>query len=59
MEELLKLKLKGQDDQTIPIFEEVLNLCKDKIFINVEIKDPNSTETFRELIKLIEEKKND
>jgi glycerophosphoryl diester phosphodiesterase len=57
LEELLKLKLKGKDDQTVPTFEEVLNLCKDKIFINVEIKDPNTTETFREVIKLIEEKK--
>jgi len=55
--ELLKYKLKGKDDQTVPTFEEVLNLCKDKIFINVEIKDPNTTETFREVIKLIEEKK--
>lgn len=57
LEELLKLKLKEKDDQTVPTFEEVLNLCKDKIFINVEIKDLNTAETFREVIKLIEEKK--
>lgn len=57
LEELSKLKLKGKDNQKVPTFNEVLNLCKNKIFINVEIKDPNTIETFREVIKLIEEKK--
>ena len=59
LEELLKLKLKGKekDNQTVPTFNEVLDLCKNKIFINVELKDPNVNETFTEVIKLIEEKK--
>ena len=57
LEELLKLKLKGKEDQTIPTFNEVLDLCKNKIFINIEIKDPNINDTFNEVIKLIEEKK--
>ena len=57
LEELLKLKLKGKEDQTIPTFNEVLDLCKNKIFINIEINDPNINDTFNEVIKLIEEKK--
>lgn len=59
LEELLKLKLKGKekDEQTVPTFNDVLDLCKNKIFINVELKDPNINETFTEVIKLIEEKK--
>ena len=57
LEELLKLKLKGKEDQTVPTFNEVLDLCKNKIFINIEIKDPNINDTFNEVIKLIEEKK--
>ena len=57
LEEILKLKLKGKDEQKVPTFSEVLDLCKDKVFINVEIKDPNIDDTFREVVKLIEEKK--
>ena len=57
LEELLKLKLKGKEEQTVPTFSEVLDLCKNKIFINIEIKDPNINDTFNEVIKLIEEKK--
>ena len=57
LEELLKLKLKGDEDQKVPTFNEVLDLCKNKIFINIEIKDPNINDTFNEVIKLIEEKK--
>ena len=57
MEELLKLKLKGKEDQIVPTFNEVLDLCKNKIFINIEIKDPNINDTFNEVIKLVEEKK--
>ncbi len=57
LEELQKLRLKGEKNQKIPKFSEILDLCKDKIFINIEIKDPNINETFKEVITLIEEKK--
>ena len=57
LEELLKYKLKGKEEQKVPTFNEVLDLCKNKIFINVEIKDPNIYDSFKEVIKLIEEKK--
>ena len=57
LEELQKLKLKGEKEQKIPKFSEILDLCKDKIFINIELKDPNINETFQEVMKLIEEKK--
>lgn len=40
--------------QPIPTLEEVLQLCKDKIFINIEIKDPLIAETFDQVIKLVE-----
>ncbi len=36
--------------------EEVLILCKNKIFINIELKDSNVNDTFNQVIKLIEEK---
>ena len=57
LEELLKYDLKGEEIQKIPTFNEVLDLCKNKIFINIEIKDPNINDTFHEIIKLLEAKK--
>ena len=54
-EEIAQYELK-ENGQKIPTFNEVLDLCKNKIFINVEIKDPNINDTFKEVIKLIEEK---
>lgn len=57
LEELLKYDLKGKQVQKVPTFKEILDLCKDKIFINIEIKDPNIKDTFEEVIKLLEEKK--
>ena len=41
----------------IPTLNEVLDLCKNKIFINIELKDPDIDETFNQVIKLIEDKK--
>ena len=41
----------------IPSLQEVLDLCKNKIFINIELKDNDLNETFNQVIKLIEEKK--
>lgn len=56
LEDLLKFELK-QVNSKIPTLNEVLDLCKDKIFINIEIKDPNINEAFNQIIKLLEEKK--
>lgn len=53
---ITKMKINGTD-QTIPTLSEVLDLCKNKIFINIELKDPNIKETFNRVIKLIERKK--
>jgi glycerophosphoryl diester phosphodiesterase len=53
---ITKLKINGTD-QTIPTLNEVLDLCKNKIFVNIELKDPNIKETFNRVIKLIERKK--
>jgi glycerophosphoryl diester phosphodiesterase len=55
-EEIAQYELK-ENGQKIPTFNEVLDLCKNKIFINLEIKDPNINETFDQIIKLVEEKK--
>ena len=41
-------------NEKIPSLEEVLNLCKDKIFINIEIKDDRYDLVFDTAIKLIE-----
>ena len=46
-----------ETNQKIPTLNEVLNLCKNQIFINIELKDPNVIETFNQVINLIEEKK--
>jgi glycerophosphoryl diester phosphodiesterase len=53
---ITKLKINGTD-QTIPTLSEVLDLCKNKIFVNIELKDPNIKDTFNRVIKLIERKK--
>lgn len=41
-------------NQTIPTLEEVMRLCKDKIFVNIEIKDNSLNEAFSQIIKLVE-----
>ena len=56
-EEIRKLEYKKDPEQKIPTLEEVLDLCKDKIFLNIEIKDPNIEETFDKVVKLLEQKK--
>ena len=56
LEEIKKLELK-ETNQKIPSLSEVLDLCKNKIFINIEIKDFNALETFNQVVKLLEEKK--
>ena len=56
LEELLKYELK-ETNEKIPTLNEVLDLCKNTIFINIELKDPNIIETFNQVIKLVEEKK--
>ena len=55
LEEISKFELK-ESNQKIPTLNEVLDLCKDKIFINIELKDPNINETFDGVIKLITSK---
>ena len=56
-EELRKLEYKKDPEEKIPTLEEVLDLCKDKIFLNIEIKDSQIEETFNLVVKLLEEKK--
>ena len=55
-EELMKYNLKSKGKEKVPKLSEVLDLCKGKMFINIEMKDPNINETFAEVIKLLEEK---
>lgn len=43
------------NNEKIPKLEEVLRLCKDKIFLNLEMKDPNCNQAFEEVYKLIAE----
>ena len=56
LEEFSKKELK-ETNQKIPTLEEVLDLCKNIIFINIELKDSDINETFNKVIKLIEDKK--
>lgn len=44
-----------EKNQKIPSLQEVFKLCKNKIFLNLEIKDPNPKEAFHEVYKLIVE----
>ena len=46
-----------EGDQPVPAFEEVLQVCKDKMFINVELKDDRLELTFEKVIALIEKYK--
>ena len=55
-EEISKLEFRDSKEK-IPSLHDVLCLCKDKIFLNIELKDPNTYETFNQVIKLIEDKK--
>ena len=43
-----------EDNQPIPLLEEVLKMCKNKIFLNIEIKDNRYDIVFNEIIKLLE-----
>ena len=54
LEEMRKLEYLKDSEQKIPTLEEVLDLCKDKIFLNIEIKDHQVEETFNIVVKLIE-----
>jgi len=49
--EVIHIKL--DKNQNIPSLEDVFKLCKNKIFLNLEIKDANIKETFQEVYKLI------
>ena len=40
-------------NEPIPSLEEVLFLCKDKIFINIEIKDPNHSECLHQILNIV------
>jgi glycerophosphoryl diester phosphodiesterase len=44
---------KAGRDEPIPTLESVLKLCKNNIFINIEIKDKNIIDTFKKIIELI------
>ena len=55
-DEIRKLEYKEDSEQKIPKLEEALDLCKDKIFLNIEIKDSQIEETFNIVVKLIEDR---
>lgn len=57
LEQLQKFDLVGKEVAKIPTLNEVLDLCKDKIFLNIEIKDFNIKECFELVVKMLEEKK--
>jgi len=38
----------------MPLLEEVFKMCKNKIFLNIEIKDNRYDIVFNEIIKLLE-----
>lgn len=52
-EDLKKIHtLKG--NLNVPTLEEVLQLCKDKTFVNIELKDPEIHLTFEKVMALVE-----
>ena len=53
LKELKSIKTKT-GDSNIPTLEEVFKFCKDKLFINIELKDPEVKETLKEVMKLVE-----
>jgi len=48
-------QIKLEKDQNIPKLEDVFRLCKNNIFLNLEIKDPNYKEAFQGVYQLIQE----
>jgi glycerophosphoryl diester phosphodiesterase len=44
----------GPNGETIPMLESVLELCKGKIFINLEIKDTNHSLAVEKIIQLLD-----
>ncbi len=46
--------IKLENDSVIPRLEDVFKLCKNKIFLNLEMKDKNTKEAFIEVYKLID-----
>jgi glycerophosphoryl diester phosphodiesterase len=48
-------KFRTIKDEAIPTLKEVFLLCKNKIFINVEIKDTNYSECFEKILEIINE----
>ena len=46
-----------KENQPMPLLEDVFKMCKNKIFLNIEIKDNKYDIVFNEIIKLLE--KND
>jgi glycerophosphoryl diester phosphodiesterase len=53
LSEILPVRTTDQD-QPIPTLEEVLLLCKDKLFINIEIKDDRIETAFNKVIEVVE-----
>ena len=56
LNQLLEFELKVSKTK-VPTLKEVLDLCKNKIFVNIELKDSRIKKTFKRVIKLIEERK--
>ena len=54
--DFIKKVNKNNKRKEIPTLEEVLDLCKNSIFINIELKDYQCERTFDVVIKLIESK---
>lgn len=50
--ELSQLKTTSKN-LSVPTLQEVLHLCKDKIFINIEMKDTQFSECFEKVLNLI------
>jgi glycerophosphoryl diester phosphodiesterase len=45
---------KAGRDEPIPTLESVLMMCKNKIFMNIEIKDKKVIETFNKIVELLD-----
>jgi glycerophosphoryl diester phosphodiesterase len=56
LREIKQLKVKNSEED-IPTLQEVFDLCKEKIFINIEMKDLQVKEALKQVIKLIEDNK--
>jgi len=54
LEYLYLSRLDAGEGEKVPSLEEVIELCKDKVFLNIELKDPQIEKTMNAVLSIID-----